>query len=228
MLHHHLNNCPLPPLVVVILPAASNIVASHAPNPLLLPSPPPSSFPFYHILFDCYIVICCPSSVVHCPSSIVHCPLSVVCCLPSTVVSSPHLPLFLLKIVATAGLKDWLVFKWLDSSSVCCPPHLRQWQHCHHHHCHVPHLLAASVFVVVAPSPPSAVYPLSSWLLHLFSYGPLCWPSSWLLHLLSSHPLCWPGGIRQSWKISEFVYTNLYSSIQIYIYEFVCLGINLY
>ncbi len=97
MLRHLLYNCPLPPLAVVILPAASTVVASHLPSSPLSPLPPPSSSPVYSVLFDCYPVL----SVGRCLSYIVHC----LCCLPSAVVSCPHLPLLLLKIFATAGLK---------------------------------------------------------------------------------------------------------------------------
>ncbi len=87
MLHHCLDNCPLPLLAIVILPTASTVLVSHWPSPPLLPSPLPSSSLLYQVLFDCYVVICCPSSVVRCPSSVIHCQLFVVSC-PLSIIHS--------------------------------------------------------------------------------------------------------------------------------------------
>jgi hypothetical protein len=75
---HPVHDCPLPPLVLIILLAASTIVFSHSPSPPSLPSPPLSSFPLNHILFDCYVVIRHPSSEVRCLLFVVRCSLFVV------------------------------------------------------------------------------------------------------------------------------------------------------
>jgi hypothetical protein len=57
MSHHHLQDCPLPSLVVAIPPTASTVVPSHLPSPPSSPSPLPSSSSLCCILVDC--CVCC-------------------------------------------------------------------------------------------------------------------------------------------------------------------------
>ncbi len=97
--------CLLPPLVV-ILPVASTVGASHSPSPSSLPSPLPSSSPLYPVLFYYFFIVSCPSSVILCLSSILHhlssvisCPLSAICSLPICYFSSLRwLPLLAWKV----------------------------------------------------------------------------------------------------------------------------------
>ena len=106
------------------------------------------------VMFDCCVVIvvviviclrCCQLSV-----SVVH-------RLASAIMLSPHLLLLLLDIVATAGLKGWLLFLWIDSGGTRCPPSLRQWLricclcHCCCHRC---------CHCLLPPPPPPLLPPL--------------------------------------------------------------------